>query len=513
MTSPKEIIYRNKISSNLNLVESGLSLIEEEYKLENSYGTRGYVDILCRDKYGHTVIIEIKRSKAASRQALHELHKYVALIKANSGLAQDEIRCILISTDWSELIVPFSEFYHQSSYQIIGYKLESDSDGNNISTTEITPLDKSTKEYSLYYKHYIYLYDTYSKRKNEINTILSRINASDMEGGVLLHLDYCGNNNMVIYKYLHYVAYTKISDTLKEKWITENSEYYNENLEDDIETDIDEEIGSKINFRSYDTFEIGYPEKFTNMLCDGWKISEIHRFGDLKPTEKIIPDEQIIKDICGLNGTHSALYLKLLNPQHKESWKKAKDKIQYSLLGNKTWEELVKNFLAYIEQNHPNSDIGFYIFNPLNIIYSIYEYIKNGKTSYFPLLEILISSNSQKNLTILRSHLIVSDSDKEVDLFKVVNDVFGNNYNFFDLVGLRDIWRHDDILIEKMNFKYLNLFYQIDENETSVQSIGNDFNNKEDIDISTFISIEESINSNTKLQKNIKSLFSLVYQG
>jgi hypothetical protein len=35
----------------------------------------------------------------SARQALHELHKYVALMKVDYGLRDSQIRCILVSTD------------------------------------------------------------------------------------------------------------------------------------------------------------------------------------------------------------------------------------------------------------------------------------------------------------------------------------------------------------------------------------------------------------------------------
>ena len=84
---PKEIIYRKKLAKNLEIIEQGLSLIKEEYPLlNNPLGTKGYIDILAKDICKNFVIIEIKRSQTASRQAIHELCKYIALIKHNERI-------------------------------------------------------------------------------------------------------------------------------------------------------------------------------------------------------------------------------------------------------------------------------------------------------------------------------------------------------------------------------------------------------------------------------------------
>ncbi|EGO9011334.1 DUF91 domain-containing protein, partial [Enterococcus faecalis] len=67
---------RDYLAENLNFLSDELSLIGKEYLLPNNDGTKGYVDLLAKDKQGNYVIIEIKRSNQAARQALHEIFKY-----------------------------------------------------------------------------------------------------------------------------------------------------------------------------------------------------------------------------------------------------------------------------------------------------------------------------------------------------------------------------------------------------------------------------------------------------
>lgn len=105
-----EARLRDELSNSLDLLEPGLALRAVEFRLPNRHGASGSIDILATDRFAAIVIIEIKKSNQTARQALHELHKYVALIKYDHGLRDSQVRCMLVSTEWHELLVPFSEF-------------------------------------------------------------------------------------------------------------------------------------------------------------------------------------------------------------------------------------------------------------------------------------------------------------------------------------------------------------------------------------------------------------------
>lgn len=61
----------------LHLMEPRLRLVQEkEFTLPNTYGARGYIDILARDIHDMWVIVEINRPTTSSWQALHEVAKY-----------------------------------------------------------------------------------------------------------------------------------------------------------------------------------------------------------------------------------------------------------------------------------------------------------------------------------------------------------------------------------------------------------------------------------------------------
>jgi RecB family endonuclease NucS len=88
-----ENLIRDKLSTRLDLIEPDLSLISVDYALPNSVGTRGFIDILARDRHGVLVVIELKRSDTA-REALHEVMKYTEILQRERGIENSNIRAV-----------------------------------------------------------------------------------------------------------------------------------------------------------------------------------------------------------------------------------------------------------------------------------------------------------------------------------------------------------------------------------------------------------------------------------
>jgi RecB family endonuclease NucS len=107
----KESALRDHLMNHLDMIESGLQLVDDEFYLANKIGTSGFIDILAKDTEGKLVVIEIKISKHSEREAITELFKYLALLKQNMSIKDSEMKLIVISTDWRELLTPFAEFH------------------------------------------------------------------------------------------------------------------------------------------------------------------------------------------------------------------------------------------------------------------------------------------------------------------------------------------------------------------------------------------------------------------
>jgi hypothetical protein len=121
-----ETEFRDYLATHLDLVEPGLSLLKTEYALNNLDGAGGRIDILARDTFGHIVCIEIKRSDNSARATLNELSKYVTLLVERDRVPKEMIRCILVSTHWTELLLPLSYFAYATGGDVTALQAASE---------------------------------------------------------------------------------------------------------------------------------------------------------------------------------------------------------------------------------------------------------------------------------------------------------------------------------------------------------------------------------------------------
>ena len=135
-----EAEIRDNLCSMLEIIEPGLVYLDKEKFLPNPIGTRSFIDIFARDKNNKYVLIELKRSKSSSRDALHQVLKYLEGVKENISLRDDEVRLIVISTEWSELIVPFSSFVERVKCSVQGFLLVIDENNIPVNATIVEPL-------------------------------------------------------------------------------------------------------------------------------------------------------------------------------------------------------------------------------------------------------------------------------------------------------------------------------------------------------------------------------------
>ncbi|WP_426427396.1 endonuclease NucS domain-containing protein [Pseudomonas palmensis] len=114
---------RDHLAERLTIVEPQLALITTNFVVENPAGASGAFDILAKDRFGNFVIIEVKRSEQAARQALHELSKYIALFMEDQKVDSHRIRCFVLSTHWHELDIPLSFFADYCPVQVKGFEI------------------------------------------------------------------------------------------------------------------------------------------------------------------------------------------------------------------------------------------------------------------------------------------------------------------------------------------------------------------------------------------------------
>ena len=68
----KESALRDLIAQKISQLKPGLTLLQKEQYIPGKHGTKSFIDLYARDEKGRHVLIELKRSNIAARQALHE---------------------------------------------------------------------------------------------------------------------------------------------------------------------------------------------------------------------------------------------------------------------------------------------------------------------------------------------------------------------------------------------------------------------------------------------------------
>jgi hypothetical protein len=178
---PTERAIREKLASDLTVLEDRITLVKREYPLPNAHGTRGYIDILARDRFGNFVVVELKRSNHAASRALHELFKYAGLLAREKGLDRFAVRCMLVSTDWDELRVPFSLLLTTFPYDTVGLVIDVDDAGAVVSVETMEPLEE-VEPLGVTPVHHLYFFKAADAREaawSDISAILSGVGSPD----------------------------------------------------------------------------------------------------------------------------------------------------------------------------------------------------------------------------------------------------------------------------------------------------------------------------------------------
>ncbi|WP_168198381.1 endonuclease NucS domain-containing protein [Crassaminicella thermophila] len=430
---------RDYLSENLQFISEDLTFIEKEYLLQNKYGTKGFIDILAKDRESNYVIIEIKRSKQASRQALHEISKYAALLKQNLKIKDSELRLIIISTTWEELLVPFSEFYYNENYFLEGYLIELDENNIPIKRELIKPLQEFYKR-QISRSHNIFLYSDNDKLEERINDIEKLLPLYGINDFIILQLS---TNKKIPYPHALYLVHQRYSedfylDLLKRMQYKkefenlfyskrtnvydealEQKKFYQENPDEDIENYyifLEGIIFNNINAKiESDSFEIGYPEKFLNIISESWTVDNIIKHGLFLEDNRFLSKEVLIETM-GLDGNNQIMYFNYTHSRHKAKLDEIFKESLAVFYGNKVWKYHIINIYEKLKREKRDYRLSIMIYNPERIFESV---INNLEPGY----EIFIEYNDdEKTIEFYRG--IIKWNRGKADFKDIINKYF-----------------------------------------------------------------------------------------
>lgn len=303
---------RDHLADHLDLVGPGLTLIDKERLLRNDKGAKGFLDIFARTADHKFLIIEVKRSNATAREAIQELVKYFALLKQNMLVKPSEVRLSIASTEWHELLVPFSEFARSTLFDCQGLRLILGSDGLTERTEliDIAPEDRPRR---LSRRHFIWGFDSEKLAREGVPVIAKYMRTVGLRDFVILLLAirnepesrflYFAQQELSLEAYMTLIRNRLSSQELTdfENWLKEHSD-----LEDKVGEAADkvweDDEGKLYSRLRPSNSQIAYPEKARNWFAPQTLVSvEVFRFGRFE--DEHITDEIIKAEIVGEDGS------------------------------------------------------------------------------------------------------------------------------------------------------------------------------------------------------------------
>lgn len=398
MPTQVEHIIRDWLAVNLDFIEPGLQLIEKEHHLPDELGSSGFIDILCKDVYNNFVIVEIKRSDSAARQTFTEVLKYAGLIKSTYNARDSEIRIVIISTHWSEIIRAFSHICFKSPFAIKGLQIFINEQTKiPEAKEEVVPI--SSRTFSRKFMSYqdLYLFHSKEKRQKAHEVLNDRLQKAQAYDYVALDLDAPADKGLP-YPYAINAAFQKRSkeELLLSISLLDGMQHLDMEAEEfDSEEAyinyLDQVFTIALKMSDYiDTFEVGYGEKFESVIgVQGWKITSINRYGIFKSDPRY-SDDLLIKELKGHDGNSSNKFVGFSESSQKERIKEIRSECQHCLSHTPSWAEFIDYILSDLERSNEKFKVIVDIYNPDSIVTALYFTLIKGNPDYLPLFLIVI---------------------------------------------------------------------------------------------------------------------------
>lgn len=462
---PNEDVIRDLLSQNLEVLEPGLKLVETNHKLPNDAGAKGFVDILARDKFGHLVIIELKRSDQAARQALLEILKYMRLFRQHHGIQPHNIRCFIVSTTWHELLVPFTEFRELCETQTEGFRITVDGKGNILTSQKVSDHIEAAAA-KAFRVHGNYLYRDAKVRDESVRLIQAACTASGAEGHLVLRIDYRGDSPAVIYPHAAYLVPTRVGDAQMEQLLRTAAEEMDcrdgeepdlAALRDCVEQCFQAAVVERLRehyMATEMTFESSGPEVFTAITEGGWAVAGIERTGPFA-SALVLPDADIIAVVKGVEGDNAVRYARFTSPTHKLDWKQVQAGAQNSLRGNPTWEAGFAWFLDRVEREFADGMVLLQIYNPLLLPESLYRFAVEDDPDYVPMLSLTVLSQDGKRQQALVGTLVWDGKKVPQSVDEVfVGERCGSVPDYYLIKTVGGAWEMDQELVQRHGLEY-----------------------------------------------------------
>ncbi|MGW2511768.1 endonuclease NucS domain-containing protein [Streptomyces scopuliridis] len=366
MTALLEHELRDLLAEQLDVLEPGLTLVRCEFALSDPpLRTRGWIDILARDRHSLWVIIELKRSTSTSREALHEVAKYTELLQRDKQVAPDRIRALIVSTDWRELLVPVSNMARDWSHDLRGYELQVYND-RTLGAERVAMLPSSPEQY-VTPVHGTYLYASPQDRDRgwkHIQQIASKIGAPNLLAADFERVSAKDGVSA------HYGLYLGVGTVEWGSALSDSPEVDGYGAEHPAEYEARSEINARVR-----CVEVGlaYPGVLGTFLGDpNWEITGYRGTGAFALGNGAYEERDWLQMLLGHDrGDGHFKYIGSANPRITGRWHSFVDQAMTSLGGNPEWEMLVRAWLERVAGQPGDIDVFLWIYNPCDLIQTV----------------------------------------------------------------------------------------------------------------------------------------------
>lgn len=360
-----EVRIRDYLAEHLDILETDLSLVGKEYPITLD-GRLGKVDLLARDESDCLVIIEIKRSKQATRQATQEIQQYAELLQQKHGIGPEMVRGIIASTDWSQVLPAFSNMVRHGDYHVDGYQLFL-RDEVPYQATVVKPM-KEPLPIIAAREHGIYLFSSAASRNEALSIISGSASENGLSDFIVMLLDYAGKNMSVVYGHACYLVPGAIDEATRlrvSQWVEER---YSMTPSDVSETHVMREILVEVRRRirvsqspEYGDYEDGSPQVIATMLVD-WSIDTISRAGRFN--SDIFSDHQLVRMAARIESDNPYGFSWRGRPRFRPTWERMRESLRHFLRYNRTWLLALDWFLDKAAEEHANEYISVDVWEP-----------------------------------------------------------------------------------------------------------------------------------------------------
>lgn len=386
----KETDFRDHVAKNIKNLEDGLTLLDKEYELPNDMGAGGKIDILARDQLKHIVIIEIKRSDKSARSTLNELSKYISLLKDRDRVPIERIRCIVVSTEWHELLIPLSYFAITNPVHIRAVKAVKKPNKSvgyeEIELLPVTSLPQLSPEVSIY-QHLTF--EDSVMHKAHAQSLVSQIPFIRL---ALLRLDIKNENDTDFSPYRTIACIWRIRDEDIDK-IESATKHKVGHLypyafpgweaECDVLYWLTGDGAPGINYTSAEE-ERGTPEKICSLL-NKYKLASVERLGNWPKIEVVNTDDEILSQLQAVSPLSSTAtanryeFTVWASPKIPASWDMAIKGFCRFISFEQKWIDIVSKYLSEIVDE--DITVHFYAFDKKNFFYAIHQAQKHPNTA------------------------------------------------------------------------------------------------------------------------------------